>query len=89
MILPFKINLIDFVIFLETKLSFLLGDSWLYKIPEHAKINEDESFNQEESDVCPFEFGDPSDEEETLVSSTKEEEVSLEQSNFKVNLDEI
>lgn len=58
------------------------------EIPEHAKINEDEGFNEDDSAGCPFEFGEPSDEEDTLVTSTKEEEF-VENTKFKVDLDEI
>lgn len=31
------------------------------ELPAEAKINEDEQFNEQDADACPFEFGDPDD----------------------------
>lgn len=53
------------------------------EIPEEAKINEDESFN-EDGTYCPFEFGEPDDIEE----SKKEENEDVKEEPI-IDLDEI
>ena len=55
------------------------------ELPAEIKINEDASFNEEDDLGCPFEFGDPSDEEE--VSKDKSEEDNLD--TGKIDLDDI
>lgn len=53
------------------------------EIPKEAKINEDESFN-EDGTYCPFEFGEPDDIEE----SKKEENEDVKEEPI-IDLDEI
>ena len=55
------------------------------ELPAEVKINEDASFNEDDDSGCPFEFGDPSDEEE--VSIDKSEEDGLD--TGKIDLDDI
>jgi translation initiation factor 1A len=44
------------------------------ELPENAKINQDEQFNEADDLGCPFEFGDPDEEEEKDKEATEEGE---------------
>ena len=55
------------------------------ELPAEAKINEDNVFNQDDDMGCPFEFGDPSDEED----NPEADKVTDESNDFNVNLDDI
>ena len=56
------------------------------ELPPEAKINEDSAFNEEDNMECPFEFGDPSDEEDHPEANKVTDD---EPGDFKINLDDI
>ena len=58
------------------------------ELPEEARINEDSSFNENDEMGCPFEFGDPSDEEDNPEAAGESAASEL-SSDFKINLDDI
>ena len=56
------------------------------ELPAEAKINEDNVFNQDDDMGCPFEFGEPSDEEDHPEADKVTES---DPDDSKINLDDI